>query len=116
MRRELILPALGFLIMGLYKKVVLADGIAPVADQVFDASNTVVPAMSDAWIGALAYTFQIYFDFSAYSDMAVGIALLFGIRLPLNFNSPYRAVNIIDSGAVGTSRCPSLSGTTYTSR
>ena len=96
MRRELILPALGFLIMGLYKKVVLADGIAPVADQVFDASNTVVPAMSDAWIGALAYTFQIYFDFSAYSDMAVGIALLFGIRLPLNFNSPYRAENIID--------------------
>ena len=51
--------------------------------------------MTDAWIGTLAYTFQIYFDFSAYSDMAVGIALLFGIRLP-NFNSPYRAVNIID--------------------
>ena len=82
MRRELVLPALGFLVMGLYKKVVLADGIAPIADQVFDASNTGVPAMSDAWIGTLAYTFQIYFDFSAYSDMAVGIALLFGIRLP----------------------------------
>ena len=76
--------------MGLYKKVVLADGVAPIADQVFDASITGVPSMTDAWIGTLAYTFQIYFDFSAYSDMAVGIALLFGIRLPLNFNSPYQ--------------------------
>ncbi len=96
MRRDLIVPALGFLVMGLYKKVVLADGVAPIADQVFDASIAGVPSMMDAWIGTLAYTFQIYFDFSAYSDMAIGIALLFGIRLPLNFNSPYRAVNIID--------------------
>ncbi len=95
-QRALIAPALGFIAIGLYKKVVLADGIAPIADQVFFAANTGVPAMADAWTGAFAYTFQIYFDFSAYSDMAVGIALLFGIRLPLNFNSPYRATSIID--------------------
>ena len=95
-RRALIAPALGFISIGLYKKVVLADGIAPVANQVFSTANTHAPPLIDAWTGAFAYTFQIYFDFSAYSDMAVGIALLFGIRLPLNFNSPYRATNIID--------------------
>ena len=95
-KRALIAPAFGFIAIGLYKKVVLADGIAPIADQVFFAANTGVPTMADAWTGAFAYTFQIYFDFSAYSDMAVGIALLFGIRLPLNFNSPYRATSIID--------------------
>ena len=49
-----------------------------------------------AWIGALAYTFQLYFDFSGYSDMAIGISLMFGIFLPLNFNSPYKATSIID--------------------
>ena len=76
--------------------MVLADGIAPIVDQVFSAANTGVPLLVDAWSGALAYTFQIYFDFSAYSDMAIGIALLFGIRLPLNFNSPYRATSIIE--------------------
>ena len=88
--------ALAFLAIGLYKKVVLANGIAPVADQVFHHAATGVPATGDAWIGAFAYTFQIYFDFSGYSDMAVGLALLFGIRLPLNFNSPYKATSIID--------------------
>ncbi|NER80031.1 MAG: MBOAT family protein, partial [Leptolyngbya sp. SIO1D8] len=50
----------------------------------------------EAWMGALAYTMQLYFDFSGYSDMAIGAARLFGIQLPLNFNSPYKAVNIID--------------------
>lgn len=50
----------------------------------------------EVWIGALGYSFQLYFDFSAYSDMAIGIALMFGIRLPINFMSPYKAVNIID--------------------
>ena len=82
--------------IGLYKKVVLADGIAPYADRVFDAGSGMAPGIIDAWSGALAYSFQIYFDFSAYSDMAIGIALIFRIRLPLNFNSPYKAVNIID--------------------
>jgi alginate O-acetyltransferase complex protein AlgI len=50
----------------------------------------------EAWLGVLAYTFQLYFDFSGYSDMAVGIAFLFGIRLPLNFNSPYKSGSIIE--------------------
>jgi D-alanyl-lipoteichoic acid acyltransferase DltB (MBOAT superfamily) len=54
------------------------------------------PSFDQAWIGALAYTFQLYFDFSGYSDMAIGISLMFGIFLPLNFNSPYKARNIID--------------------
>ena len=88
--------AIAFIAIGLYKKVVLANGISPMADGVFLTAQTQIPAFWDAWKGALAYTFQIYFDFSGYTDMAVGIALLFGIRLPMNFNSPYKAVNIID--------------------
>ena len=54
------------------------------------------PTFDQAWIGALAYTFQLYFDFSGYSDMAIGISLMFGVFLPLNFNSPYKATSIID--------------------
>lgn len=83
--------------IGLFKKIVIADGIAPVANAVFqvtDAGQAVPVDM--AWFGALAYSFQIYFDFSGYCDMALGLALMFGIRLPVNFNSPYRALNIID--------------------
>ena len=83
-------------IIGLYKKAILADGIAPYADRVFDAAATATPGLIEAWSGALAYTFQIYFDFSGYSDMAVGIAFALGIRLPLNFNSPYKATSIIE--------------------
>lgn len=83
--------------IGLFKKVVLADEIAPYADAVFNAAEGgYVPSAREAWIAALAYTLQIYFDFSGYSDMAVGLARLFGIRLPVNFFSPYRAVNIIE--------------------
>jgi D-alanyl-lipoteichoic acid acyltransferase DltB (MBOAT superfamily) len=59
-------------------------------------SPEAVPSFDQAWIGALAYTFQLYFDFSGYSDMAIGISLMFGVFLPLNFNSPYQARNIID--------------------
>ena len=54
------------------------------------------PTFFEAWVGALAYTFQLYFDFSGYSDMAIGLARMFGIRFPMNFNSPYKAANIID--------------------
>lgn len=84
--------------MGLFKKVVLADGIAPAANAVFKAaaSPDISPGFFEAWIGALAYTFQLYFDFSGYSDMAIGLARIFGIRFPMNFNSPYKAANIID--------------------
>jgi alginate O-acetyltransferase complex protein AlgI len=60
------------------------------------AFHQAAPSFDQAWIGALAYTFQLYFDFSGYSDMAIGISLMFGIFLPLNFNSPYKATSIID--------------------
>jgi len=83
--------------IGLFKKVVLADGVAVYASPVFDAAlNGFTLTFFEAWGGALAYTFQLYFDFSGYSDMAIGLGRMFGIRLPLNFHSPYKAVNIID--------------------
>ncbi len=73
--------------LGLFKKVVLADGIAIYSTPVFDAAEAgVMLTFFEAWGGVLAYTFQLYFDFSGYSDMAIGIARMFGIRLPLNFN------------------------------
>ena len=82
---------------GLFKKVILADGVSGYADGVFDAvaAGAAVGAL-EAWIGSFAFGFQIYFDFSGYSDMAIGLALMFGIRLPLNFASPYKAASIID--------------------
>ncbi|WP_202978838.1 MBOAT family O-acyltransferase [Halomicronema hongdechloris] len=83
--------------IGLFKKVILADQIALYSTPVFNAADQGVSlTIAEAWMGALAYTMQIYFDFSGYSDMAIGIARLFSIQLPLNFNSPYKAVNIID--------------------
>jgi alginate O-acetyltransferase complex protein AlgI len=83
--------------MGLFKKVVLADSIAPFADQVFNgAANGTAIGMDAAWIGALCYTLQLYFDFSGYSDMAIGLGTVFGIKLPLNFDSPFKSTNISD--------------------
>jgi D-alanyl-lipoteichoic acid acyltransferase DltB (MBOAT superfamily) len=83
--------------IGWFKKAVLADGIAPFATPVFSAvAEGATPGFWPAWGAALAYTCQIYYDFSGYSDMAVGLGQMFGIRLPVNFNSPYRAANIID--------------------
>ncbi|HEX6829511.1 MAG TPA: MBOAT family protein [Burkholderiales bacterium] len=83
--------------IGLFKKTVLADGIAQYVSPVFSAhaSGARLPLL-DAWGGALAYTFQLYFDFSGYSDMAIGLSRLFGVQLPLNFHSPYKAENIIE--------------------
>lgn len=96
-RAENIASGLVMLTIGLFKKVVLADGIAPYADAVF---NPTVPSgvlsPSEAWLGAVAYTLQLYFDFSGYSDMAVGLSRLFNVQLPFNFNSPYQARNISD--------------------
>jgi alginate O-acetyltransferase complex protein AlgI len=84
-------------VIGLAKKVVIADGMAPYANSVFNAASAgVSPTFFEAWAGALAYTFQLYFDFSGYSDMAIGLARMMGIRFPMNFNSPYKATNIID--------------------
>lgn len=83
--------------MGLFKKIVLADGISPYADAVFNAAEAgITPDFTEAWIGTLAYTFQLYFDFSGYSDMAVGLSWMFNVKLPYNFNSPYKALNITD--------------------
>ena len=83
--------------IGLAKKVLIADGMAPMADGVFNAAaqGHVIVAV-EAWLGVLAYSFQIYFDFSGYSDMAIGLGLMFGIALPVNFNSPYKARSIVD--------------------
>jgi len=84
--------------IGLFKKTVLADNVALYANPVFNAvdAGQLTPDFLQAWGGALAYTTQLYFDFSGYSDMAIGLALLFGIALPLNFNSPYKALSITD--------------------
>jgi alginate O-acetyltransferase complex protein AlgI len=90
---HLILCGLMIFAIGLFKKTCLADGIQPLVALAFGPAT---PSFDQAWIGALAYTFQLYFDFSGYSDMAIGISLMFGIFLPLNFNSPYRALSIID--------------------
>ncbi len=92
-----IAPGLTLFILGLGKKVILADSAAPYADSVFlAASQGNVIGFSDAWLGTLAYTAQIYFDFSGYTDMALGLALMFGIRLPSNFDSPYKSQSIIE--------------------
>ncbi len=91
---HLILCGLIIFAIGLFKKTCLADSIQPLVASAFGPG--VAPAFDQAWIGALAYTFQLYFDFSGYSDMAIGISLMFGIFLPLNFNSPYKATSIID--------------------
>lgn len=80
--------------IGLFKKVVVADTLAYYVTQGFDVAKTLT--FIEAWVVSLCYTFQLYFDFSGYCDMAMGAALLFNIKLPVNFNSPYKATNIQD--------------------
>lgn len=80
--------------LGLIKKVFFADELAPIADEGF-ATAAVISA-GDAWTSAVAYSLQLYFDFSSYSDMAIGLGALFGFRLPVNFDSPYKALDIRD--------------------
>lgn len=83
--------------LGMFKKIVLADGLAKFGTEVFLAvSGGHLPNLGEAWRAALAYTLQLYFDFSGYSDMAVGLANMFGLRVPINFFSPYKATSIID--------------------
>ncbi|WP_165065896.1 MBOAT family protein [Desulfovibrio sp. ZJ200] len=83
--------------LGLAKKVLLADGIAPYADAVFNAAENAFPLSgAEAWLGSFCYTFQLYFDFSGYTDMALGLGLMLGLRLPENFNSPYKSTGIVD--------------------
>ena len=88
--------ALGLFIfsIGLFKKVVIADTFAVWATAGFDTAATL--NLFEAWATSLSYTFQLYFDFSGYTDMAIGAALLFNIKLPINFNSPYKATGMID--------------------
>lgn len=84
-------------LIGLYKKILLADPMAGIADPVFGAAlQGVNLTFLDSWVGAIAYTLQIYFDFSGYSDMAIGLARMFSIRFPCNFNSPYKAESIAE--------------------
>jgi D-alanyl-lipoteichoic acid acyltransferase DltB (MBOAT superfamily) len=94
---QAIAVGLTILFLGLFKKVIIADHIGAYVAPVFDtAAQGSGVSFFNAWSGALAYTFQLYFDFSAYSDMAIGLGLIFGIRLPLNFYSPYKAKSVID--------------------
>jgi D-alanyl-lipoteichoic acid acyltransferase DltB (MBOAT superfamily) len=80
--------------IGLFKKVIIADTFALWATAGFDHATTL--NMTEAWLTSLSYTFQLYFDFSGYTDMAIGAALLFNIKLPINFDSPYKALSIQD--------------------
>jgi D-alanyl-lipoteichoic acid acyltransferase DltB (MBOAT superfamily) len=80
--------------IGLFKKVVIADSFGIWATAGFDHAETL--NLLEAWATSLSYTFQLYFDFSGYTDMAIGAALLFNIKLPINFNSPYKALDIQD--------------------
>ncbi len=80
--------------VGMAKKVLVADSLAPWAETAFNHTGNV--SFVDAWVGALAFAFQIYFDFSGYSDMAIGLGKMFGINLPINFRAPYSACDIRD--------------------
>lgn len=81
-------------LIGFLKKVAIADNLAPLADNGF--ANPAMLTLLESWVSVLSYTLQIYFDFSGYSDMAIGIGWMFNIALPVNFNSPYKAASMID--------------------
>ena len=96
-RRTDFAVGLAIFVVGLAKKVVIADSLAVYADSGYGAlSAGATLSLASAWVTVLAYSFQLYFDFSGYSDMAVGLARLFGVRLPVNFYSPYKATGIVD--------------------
>ena len=80
--------------IGVAKKTAVADTLAPIPDQLFAQAMGAPLGMGEAWMAAFAYTLQIYFDFSGYSDMAIGLARMFGLRLPFNFDAPYRALSV----------------------
>jgi len=91
-QRNVVVGLAGFA-LGLSKKVLIADSLSPWVSEIFAHADDVT--FLEAWVGAIAYSLQLYFDFSGYSDMAIGIALLFNIQLPVNFNSPYKATSIV---------------------
>jgi alginate O-acetyltransferase complex protein AlgI len=84
-----------FFCLGMGKKVLLADNIAPYVGELFKGATTGLGAM-EAWAGVLLYSLQLYFDFSGYSEMAFGLALFMNVRIPLNFNAPYRATSMVE--------------------
>ena len=84
---------LSLFVFGLAKKLLIADNLAAAFTPLFHQDN---PQFLHAWLGMFAYTLQLYFDFSGYTDMAVGVSRMFGLQLPINFNSPYKAVNVSD--------------------
>lgn len=88
--------AITFFVIGAFKKVIIADRLGLHAATFFNVAAVHKTGVAGAWLGSLTFTLQVYFDFSGYSDMAIGLALLFGIRLPFNFNSPLKAANMID--------------------
>ncbi len=83
-----------FFTIGLSKKIIIADTLSPWVATIFN--NTSSLTFLEAWVGAISYTLQLYFDFSGYSDMAIGLGYMFNIVLPINFNSPYKATSISD--------------------
>jgi D-alanyl-lipoteichoic acid acyltransferase DltB (MBOAT superfamily) len=83
---------IAFFVVGCAKKVLIADPLARIIDPIFNIHR--IPALTDAWLGALGFTFQLFLDFSAYSEMAIGLGLMLGLRFPDNFNVPYRATDI----------------------
>lgn len=84
------------LTLGLAKKLLIADPLATIADPMFAASAVTPQPFLDSWFGVLAFSLQLYFDFSAYTDMAIGMSLMMGLKLPINFNVPYRATSLRD--------------------
>ena len=95
-RWDLIAIGMTVFLIGMFKKVMLADPLGGCASPIFAAAAAGDVKAIEAWTGALSYTLQIYFDFSGYTDMAIGLGLMFGIQLPPNFNSPFKARNVID--------------------
>lgn len=94
---ENVAAGISIFVLGLFKKVVIADSMADFSSPIFDAVQTGgQPMLIEAWTGALSYTLQLYFDFSGYTDMAIGLSLMFNVRLPMNFNSPYKSTSIIE--------------------
>ena len=89
-----VLVGLSWFVMGFAKKCIIADYFGPHAEGAFNSPSRL--HMGEAWLGIVAYSLQLYFDFSGYSDMAIGLGRMFSIKFPMNFNSPYKAASIID--------------------
>ena len=91
---EQLAPSIALFSIGLFKKVVIADSFAIIANVGYGSPSTL--SMIEGWVTSLSYTLQIYFDFSGYSDMAIAIAMALGIKIPINFNSPYKSKSIVE--------------------